>query len=126
MREAAPAIAAGHGEPGRRAAAGRIEFQTSRGSPGVDRRRRKRRGRLRVGVGRALALARPGARVNLEEGYQLRLSGIDAAVRSFPGIMGISIMNGGREVHVEVNNKRVQDQDLMYLSQSIAKNFWLR
>ena len=68
-----------------------------------------------------LSGARPGARVNLEEGYQLRLSGIDNAVRSFPGIMGISIMNGGREVHVEVNNKRVQDQDLQYLSQMIAK-----
>lgn len=68
-----------------------------------------------------LSGARPGARVNLEEGYQMRLSGIESAVRSFPGIMGISIMNGAREVHVEVNHKRVRDEDLEALSQGIAK-----
>jgi len=33
----------------------------------------------------------------------------------------LSIMNGAREVHVEVNNKRVQEQDLERLSQSIAR-----
>src|SRR5262249_22269531 len=53
-----------------------------------------------------LSGARPGARVNLEEGYQMRLSGIESAVRSFPGVVSISIMNGAREVHVEVNHKR--------------------
>ncbi len=68
-----------------------------------------------------LSGARPGARVNLEEGYQTRLSGIDNAVRSFPGVMGISIMNGGREVHVEVNNKRVGVHEIEKLSQSIAR-----
>ncbi len=68
-----------------------------------------------------LSGARPGARVNLEEGYQLRLSGIESAIRSFPGIVDISIMNGGREVHVEVNNKRIRDSDLDSLSQGIAK-----
>ena len=68
-----------------------------------------------------LSGARPGARVNLEEGYQTRLSGIESAVRSFPGIINIAIMNGGREVHVEVNHKRVSDTDLETLSQSIAR-----
>jgi ribonuclease Y len=68
-----------------------------------------------------LSGARPGARVNLEEGYQTRLSGIEGAVRSFPGIIGISIMNGGREVHVEVNHKRIQDNELESLSQAIAR-----
>jgi ribonuclease Y len=68
-----------------------------------------------------LSGARPGARVNLEEGYQIRLSGIEGAVRSFPGVMNISIMNGGREVHVEVNHKRVQDHELEALSQGIAR-----
>ncbi len=68
-----------------------------------------------------LSGARPGARVNLEEGYQTRLSGIDAAVRSFPGILSISIMNGGREVHVEVNHKKINVQDLEKLSSGIAR-----
>ncbi len=68
-----------------------------------------------------LSGARPGARVNLEEGYQTRLSGIDNAVRSFPGIISCSIMNGAREVHVEVNHKRIKEQDLESLSQGIAK-----
>lgn len=68
-----------------------------------------------------LSGARPGARVNLEEGYQLRLSGIESCVRAFPGIVSISIMNGAREVHVEVNHKRVQDQELEALAANIAR-----
>jgi ribonuclease Y len=68
-----------------------------------------------------LSGARPGARVNLEEGYQMRLSGIESVVRSFPGVVSMSIMNGAREVHVEVNNKRVHEQDLEKLSQNIAR-----
>ncbi len=68
-----------------------------------------------------LSGARPGARVNLEEGYQMRMSGIESCVRSFPGITSLAIMNGAREVHVEVNNKRVQEHDLQLLSQNIAR-----
>ena len=68
-----------------------------------------------------LSGARPGARVNLEEGYQMRLSGIESCVRSFPGVVALSIMNGAREVHVEVNHKRVHEGDLERLSQGIAK-----
>lgn len=68
-----------------------------------------------------LSGARPGARVNLEEGYQLRLSGIEACVRSFPGIVNIAIMNGAREVHVEVNHKRVPEHDLESLAANIAR-----
>lgn len=68
-----------------------------------------------------LSGARPGARVNLEEGYQIRLSGIEAAVRSFPGVVSLSIMNGGREVHVEVNHKRVRDSEIEAMSQGIAR-----
>lgn len=68
-----------------------------------------------------LSGARPGARVNLEEGYQMRLSGIESAVRSFPGIVNVAIMNGAREVHVEVNNKKIQERELEALSTNIAK-----
>ncbi len=68
-----------------------------------------------------LSGARPGARVNLEEGYQIRLNAIDDVIRSFPGVTKSAIMNGGREVHVEVNHKRVRDADLQSLSTEIAK-----
>jgi ribonucrease Y len=68
-----------------------------------------------------LSGARPGARVNLEEGYQDRLSAIDDVIRAFPGITKSSIMNGAREIHIEVNNKRVKDEDLQALTTAIAK-----
>lgn len=68
-----------------------------------------------------LSGARPGARVNLEEGYQIRLNAIDDVIRSFPGVTKSAIMNGGREVHVEVSHKRVKDSDLQKLSTEIAK-----
>ena len=68
-----------------------------------------------------LSGARPGARVNLEEGYQIRLSSIDSAIRSFPGILKVAIMSGGREVHVEVNHKKVKEEDLEELTKQMAK-----
>lgn len=68
-----------------------------------------------------LSGARPGARVNLEEGYQDRLSGIEEVVRSFPGVSKSLIMNGGREVHVDVHHKKIHDNDLESLVNAIAK-----
>lgn len=68
-----------------------------------------------------LSGARPGARVNLEEGYQIRLSAIEEVVRSFPGITKVSIMNGGREVHVDVNHKRVKENELKDFTSAIAR-----
>lgn len=69
-----------------------------------------------------LSGARPGARVNLEEGYNIRLSAIDDAVRSFKGVQKIEIMNGGREVHVQVSPDRVAEDDLSKLSADIARS----
>ncbi|MGE0171833.1 MAG: Rnase Y domain-containing protein [Oligoflexales bacterium] len=68
-----------------------------------------------------LSGARPGARVNLEEGYQIRLSAIEQVVRSFDGIEKMAIMSGGREVHIEVNNNRIKENDLKHLTEKIAK-----
>ncbi len=68
-----------------------------------------------------LSGARPGARVNLEEGYQDRLSSIVDVVRAFPGVAKVEIMNGAREVHVEVHHKKVQEGDLASLSSAIAR-----
>ena len=68
-----------------------------------------------------LSGARPGARVNLEEGYQTRLMGINDAIKKFKGVMKIQIMNGGREVHVVVDHKKIVDQQLEELASSISK-----
>lgn len=68
-----------------------------------------------------LSGARPGARVNLEEGYQIRLSAIDEVVRSFSGISKVAIMNGGREVHIEVHHKKVKEDKLESFAASIAR-----
>ena len=68
-----------------------------------------------------LSGARPGARVNLEEGYQDRLTAIEEVIRGFPGITKSSIMNGGREIHIEVNHKRIREDELQSLTSAIAK-----
>lgn len=68
-----------------------------------------------------LSGARPGARVNLEEGYQIRLSAIYDVVNSFPGISDIAIMNGGREVHIQVSHRKVSESQVKELAESIAR-----
>ncbi len=68
-----------------------------------------------------LSGARPGARVNLEEGYQIRLDGILEAIHSFAGIADVAIMNGGREVHIQVDYARIKERDVPELTKSIAK-----
>jgi ribonucrease Y len=65
--------------------------------------------------------ARPGARVNIEEGYQIRISAIQEAVESFEGVIDISIMSGGREVHVQVNPREVTQEETPDLAKKIAK-----
>ncbi|MBF0440493.1 MAG: HDIG domain-containing protein [Oligoflexales bacterium] len=68
-----------------------------------------------------LSGARPGARIHLEEGYQIRLLAIDQSIKSFPGIQKISIMSGGREVHIEVNHKKTKEHQVEELTRSIAR-----
>ena len=68
-----------------------------------------------------LSGARPGARVNIEEGYQLRLSSITDTVKSFPGVDHLNIMNGGREVHVSVQHHQVSEKQARHLARQIAE-----
>jgi ribonucrease Y len=69
----------------------------------------------------ALSGARPGARVHIEEGYQIRLSSIQDAINSFPGIYDLSIMNGGREVHIQVDFKEISSHKVPSLAKAIAE-----
>lgn len=68
-----------------------------------------------------LSGARPGARINLEEGYQERLAAMEEAIKTFQGIQKVAIMNGGREVHISVNHKRVREEDLQEFCSAIAR-----
>ncbi len=68
-----------------------------------------------------LSGARPGARINLEEGYQDRLAAMEEAIKSFPGIQRVAIMNGGREVHIGVNHKKIKEEELKDFCASIAR-----
>lgn len=71
----------------------------------------------------AMSGARPGARVDMEEGYQKRIEGIAEVVGSFRGngVIDSLIMHAGREVHVFVDNRRVKERDIDPLAQSIAR-----
>ena len=42
-------------------------------------------------------------------------------VKSFNGISDLAIMNGGREVHVQVNHKAVSENEVRALTESIAR-----
>ncbi len=70
----------------------------------------------------AMSGARPGARVDMEEGYQKRIEGILAAVESFnhQGVLRAAVMHAGREVHVFVDSKKVADRQMEALAQEIA------
>lgn len=68
-----------------------------------------------------LSGARPGARVNLEEGYQVRLTAIHDVVKSFTGIQDLAVMNGGREVHIQVHNEQVAEWEVKKLTEAIAR-----
>jgi ribonucrease Y len=71
----------------------------------------------------AMSGARPGARVDMEEGYHRRIDGISGVVNSFQeqGVTGSAIMHAGREVHVFVDNNRVKQKDISGLAEGIAK-----
>ena len=67
-----------------------------------------------------LSGARPGARVNIEEDYQSRLYAIEDLITGFSGVSKVMIMNGAREIHVDVDQSKVKEAELADLSQRIA------
>ncbi len=71
----------------------------------------------------AMSGARPGARVDMEEGYLKRIEGIAEVVNSFQemGVTGTNIMHAGREVHVFVDNRRIKEHDVLNLAENICK-----
>jgi ribonuclease Y len=57
----------------------------------------------------AMSGARPGARVDMEEGFQPQ------------GVTGSAIMHAGREVHVFVDNRKVKERDIDPLANHICR-----
>ena len=68
-----------------------------------------------------LSGARPGSRINIEEGYQERLAALYEVVKSFAAVSKVEIMYGAREVHVDVNYKAVSEDNIQKLVSSIVK-----
>lgn len=71
----------------------------------------------------AMSGARPGARVDMEEGFQKRIEGIAEVINSFQGqgVTGSAIMHAGREIHVFVDNRRIKEKDIDPLAQNICR-----
>lgn len=71
----------------------------------------------------ALSGARPGARVEVEDGFQKRVDSILDVVNSFQqqGITHTAVMAAGREVHVFVDSHKIRDKDVTPLVENIVK-----
>lgn len=71
----------------------------------------------------AMSGARPGARVDMEEGFQKRIESIADVIKSFQpqGVTGSAIMHAGREVHVFVDNRKVKERDIDPLANHICR-----
>lgn len=71
----------------------------------------------------AMSGARPGARVDMEEGFQKRIEGIADVINSFQsqGVTGSAIMHAGREIHVFVDNRKIKEKDIDPLAQNICR-----
>lgn len=68
----------------------------------------------------AISGARPGARRSTVESYNQKVTDLENIARSFDGVTDCYILNGGREVRVLVNGKRVDDRKALLYSKEIA------
>ena len=71
----------------------------------------------------AMSGARPGARVDMEEGYQKRIENIQEVVEDFKslGVKTSAVMHAGRELHIFVDQSRIHDDKAKELAQNIAR-----
>lgn len=69
----------------------------------------------------AISGARPGARRQVLQSYGQRLSDLERISNAFPGVERSFAVQAGREVRVLVENGRVSDEDVVLLSQEIAR-----
>ncbi len=68
----------------------------------------------------AISGARPGARRSTIESYNQKVNDLDEIARGFDGVNDCYVLNGGREIRVTVNGKKVDDLAALRLSKQIA------
>lgn len=68
----------------------------------------------------AISGARPGARRSTIESYNQKVSELQDIARSFEGVTDCYVLNGGREIRVMVNSRKVDDSHTLTLGRKIA------
>lgn len=68
----------------------------------------------------AISGARPGARRSTIESYNQKVSELQDIARSFEGVTDCYVLNGGREIRVMVNSRKVDDAHTLTLGRKIA------
>lgn len=69
----------------------------------------------------AISAARPGARKEKGDFFSDRLDGLARICRSREGVDGVAMMNAGREVRVQVNADRINDERAETLASELAE-----
>ncbi len=68
----------------------------------------------------AISGARPGARRSTMETYTQKITELDGIARSFNGVTDCYVLNGGRELRVMVNGKKIDDLEAMKIGREMA------
>jgi len=69
----------------------------------------------------AMSGGRPGARREQIETYFDRINDLERAARSFPGIQEVFAVQAGRELRVQVDSLRLDDERTMSLAAEISR-----
>ena len=70
----------------------------------------------------AISGARPGARRSTMESYSQKINELIDIARRFDGVNDAIVLNGGREIRVYVNSKKVDDIQALDISKKVAQS----
>jgi len=68
----------------------------------------------------AISGARPGARRSTIETYNQKVTELDSIARSFNGVTDCYVLNGGRELRVLVNGRKMDDLEAMKIGREMT------
>ena len=68
----------------------------------------------------AISGARPGARRSTADAFEQKVLSLERIGKSFKEVKNLYVMNGGRELRVIVNHKKVSDEQALDISKKIA------
>ncbi|MDA3862929.1 MAG: Rnase Y domain-containing protein [Deltaproteobacteria bacterium] len=69
----------------------------------------------------ALSGARPGARKEFSDSYFTRIQDLTQLASRFKGVKDVSAVQAGRELRIELDNKKVKDKDMSELAHKISE-----